>query len=416
MKNNRIVVVLIVTLLIVVLAVGVFQVASANQSQAPLAAGAAEFAFLNVAQGDSALLRDSTGFTVLIDGGKPDQANTILAYLRANGVDNIDVMVASHADTDHIGGLTGVLQATDIPVLSVVYNGYPGTTQNWENFVNAVQAEGLSLTPVSDGQTLTWGTMTATVFSPTAGLVDPDTNDASIGLRVVHGTVRLVFTGDADSVVEGQILARGENINADIFKVSHHGSHLCNSAAFLQAISPKDAVISVGPNSYGHPSPETLGRLENVGATIHRTDEDGDVIFISNGTSYALKGSSTVFLPLVTRSSSGDDPQPTPVPTVNVKITTVYFKTPEYVEFTNAGNAAVALQGWTLSDAASKTFTFPAFMFQPGQTCRVYTTGTGDPQFCNFGYDSGSSIWNDAGDTATLRDAKGKIQAEYRYP
>ena len=103
-----------------------------------------QVSFINVGQGDSILLRDSNGFDVLVDGGKTGQSSTILDYLRALGVDDIDVMVATHADSDHIGGLIGVLQASDIPVQSVLYNGYPDPDNSltWQSFVGRWSAKG----------------------------------------------------------------------------------------------------------------------------------------------------------------------------------------------------------------------------------------------------------------------------------
>src|SRR5512143_2235552 len=101
--------------------------------------------FINVGQGDSILLHDDSNFDILIDGGQPSAGSTVVNYLRQQHINDIDVMVSTHTDSDHVGGLTDVLQMTDIPVLSVFYNGYPGSTVTWNDFVTAVSQEGLTL-------------------------------------------------------------------------------------------------------------------------------------------------------------------------------------------------------------------------------------------------------------------------------
>ena len=128
--------------------------------------------FINVGQGDSILLRDGNGFDVLVDEGRTSAGPVVLSYLRAHCIADIDVLVATHADADHIGGLIAVLQANDIPVLQVLYNGYPGTTQTWANFVTAVANEGMTPAPAQFPAEYVWGGMAAHVLNPLSGLVN----------------------------------------------------------------------------------------------------------------------------------------------------------------------------------------------------------------------------------------------------
>ena len=121
--------------------------------------------FIDIGQGDAILLRDGNGFDVLVDGGKRAAGPTILAYLRVQGITDIDVMVATHADADHIGGLINVLQANDIPVLQVLYNGYPGTTLTWADFATAVADEGMTPAPAQFPAEYVWGGMTRRMSS-----------------------------------------------------------------------------------------------------------------------------------------------------------------------------------------------------------------------------------------------------------
>jgi len=135
-----------------------------------------QVSFINVGQGDSALIQDGDGFDVLIDGGKASAGPTVVAYIREQGVDDIEVMVASHADSDHIGGLIEVLNDPDIPVDTVLYNGYPGNTLTWKGFVTTVANEGASLITAQFPLTYTWGSTTAHIMNPAPGLTDPDQN------------------------------------------------------------------------------------------------------------------------------------------------------------------------------------------------------------------------------------------------
>ncbi len=262
-----------------------------------------QVSFINVGQGDSILLHDNTGFDVLIDGGQPSAGPTVVAYLRQQHVDDVEVMIATHGDSDHIGGLVDVLQMTDIPVQAVFFSGYPGTTATWTSFSTAVSQEGLSLIPLQYPATQTWGSVTVEVLNPPAGLSSPPQNDASVVLLAHHGSTRFLFTGDIGSTAEDAVRARGVPVTAEILKVAHHGSAASSSSPFLAAVQPAEAIISVGRNSYGHPAAETLGRLAAVGARVWRTDRSGTIVVVDDGTTYGIFPSFTdfVFLPLVQR-------------------------------------------------------------------------------------------------------------------
>ncbi len=231
--------------------------------------------FIDVGQGDSILLSDSNGFDVLIDGGKTSAGPTVVAYIRTQAIDDIDVMIASHADADHIGGLIDVLEAVDITVESVMYNGYPGDTGTWYSFATAVANDGLVMAPLQYPAEMSWGLMTVYILNPEPGLINPDQNNASVVILIDHDDVDFLFTGDVDATQEAAIIARGTPIAADILKVPHHGSRYSSSTEFLFIVEPEIAIISVGSNPYGHPTNETLNRLTAAGAFICRTEVVG---------------------------------------------------------------------------------------------------------------------------------------------
>ncbi len=295
--------------------------------------------FINVGEGDSALLSDGSGFNVLIDGGKPEQGTRVDTFLHQHGIRELNVIMASHADSDHIGGLLSVLQDPAIQVNQVLYNGYPGSTATWDSFAQAVADKGLTLTPVQFPQVLTWGGMTAHILNPEPGLLNPDTNDASIVARVDYGSTAYLFTGDINTAIESTVVARGTPVAAQILKVAHHGSASSTGASFLAAVQPQDGIISVGPNAYGHPSAQTISRLATAGARSWRTDWAGDIMVIDDGATYSVSLQHPflwVYLPLIlaplppaptetqtpTFTPTATETTPTPPPGANVSCST----------------------------------------------------------------------------------------------
>lgn len=258
-------------------------------------------AFIDVGQGDATLIRDGNGYDILVDGGRKSAGEGILSYMQQVGVDDLEVVLATHADSDHIGGLIAVIEGGDIPVENVYYNGYPGDTQTWADFSAAVDAEGLSLIPAQFPQNYNWGSLNIQVLNPLSGLSDPDQNEASIVLLIDYAQVTALLPADVDSGVEELLSYRVPSLQAEIFKVPHHGSEYSTSQSFLGEIQPQEAIISVGQNPFGHPAFETLSRLTNTDARIWRTDFHGTILVSSDGESYQMLPRIT-FLPLSMRT------------------------------------------------------------------------------------------------------------------
>jgi len=241
--------------------------------------------FIDVGQGDAILILAPDGKVALIDGG--DSGSGVLQYLRAKGVQRLDLMVATHPHADHIGGLVDVLQA--LPVDEVVTNGQPHTTRTYERFLDAIAATGAVYTEVKRGDTLQLGVLTFDVIHP-RGPTGQNLNDQSIVLRLVHSNVAFLFTGDAERDAETSILSSSQNIQAHVLKIGHHGSQSASSHAFLAAVQPQVSVYSCGAgNSYGHPHSETLAALTGVGSIIYGTDVNGTVVVTSDGSVYKVE-------------------------------------------------------------------------------------------------------------------------------
>jgi len=222
--------------------------------------GNIQVSFVDVGQGDSILIRSPEGLFGLIDGGETDSG--IIQYLRSQGVQNLDLVIATHPNSDHIGGLIAVLGT--FPTARVVTNGEMHTTATYENFLDAIATSRAEYIEVSTGNTLSLGSLTLNVLSPNR-IVGDDLNRNSIVLRMTFGTTTFLFTGDAKNDTEAEMIGAGLPLSANILKLGHHGSCTSTSSAFLAKVIPEVAIYSAGSgNSFGNPCPDTLNRLSGV--------------------------------------------------------------------------------------------------------------------------------------------------------
>jgi beta-lactamase superfamily II metal-dependent hydrolase len=261
--------------------------------------------FINVGNGDSTLIQDGTGFDVLIDGGKEAAGPDVLETLRQAGVDDLEFIIATHAAPDHVGGLITVLQADDLPVERVYYNGIPRDNETWYEFAQAVEDEGLALETAGYPMVFTWGPATAYVLNPDPAIEYTDEDQASIVIMLVYAQMKWLLPADIDSIVEAALPGRGIPLDAPILKVPHHGHETGTSAAFLEAVQPEHAIISVGDNLLDRPDAGVLARLEASGAHLWRTDMLGTVISISDGSSYHIFNTRS-FLPVLFNAPLAD--------------------------------------------------------------------------------------------------------------
>lgn len=245
-----------------------------------------ELHFLDVGQGDAVLIRSPSGQNVLYDGGR--SRDVVLEHLRALGVESLDLVIASHPDADHIGGLAAVVR--EYRPRFYLDNGLPHTTQTYEDLLLAVQEAGSQvLAPTARRVGL--GDAELQVIPP-PGIEALGNNDNSVGVVVKYGDFSAALTGDAE---HAQVAWWQENVSGllepvQVYKSSHHGSPNGDSTESMALWQPEVVVISVGlDNSYGHPAPEILALYESVGATVYRTDLHGTVIVTA-----AADGSYTV--------------------------------------------------------------------------------------------------------------------------
>ena len=264
--------------------------------------------FIDVGQGD-AILIDSGDTDILVDGGRTS-AN-VLAYLQGQGIADIDLLVATHPDADHIGGLADVLAQYQVNEIWV--NGDTATSQTYQDFAAAVTVEGATVREPTRGYTTQMDGLSVAVLNPTPQRTG-DSNEDSVVFRLTCGEVSVLLTGDATSDSEASMLAAGLTLDSNVLKVAHHGSRYSTSVAFLAAVTPEDAVISVGAgNTYGHPAQETLDRLAAAGTTVYRIDQDGTVVLTSDCSTYSITTSGPTVTPTVTPVPTPASPIPTPL-------------------------------------------------------------------------------------------------------
>lgn len=235
--------------------------------------------WLDVGQGDAAVIQCG-GQTMLIDGGKPEKSSYIYAWLQQHGLSYLDVIVATHVDADHIGGLSGALNYASVGTAYCPET--TGTTETFQSFVKYLAQRGKQITVPTAGETFALGGAQVQILGPLHSA--EDSNDNSIVLKLSFGATSFLFTGDAERAEEQDLLNAGVNLQSTVLKVGHHGSDTSTSYPFLRAVAPQYAVISVGTgNSYGHPTEAVLSRLRDAGVTTFRTDMQGEITAVSDG-------------------------------------------------------------------------------------------------------------------------------------
>ncbi len=244
-----------------------------------------EIHFIDVRQGDSTLMITPSGYSILVDGGNNGRGHEVANYIQGLGIDEIDLMVATHPDADHIGGLDEIIST--MPVNHVMDNGqeHPNHTKTYQDHMIAI--EGIERTIVRED--ILWVINDDTrievivPYDDGAGL-KRDLNSNSILIKTSYGGTSVLLTGDCEKICENRILAGdiddsiGDDINVDILKVGHHGSETSTSDEFLSETDPTFAVISVGKNQWGLPKDSILEKLEEHRADVYRTDENGTII------------------------------------------------------------------------------------------------------------------------------------------
>lgn len=356
--------------------------------------------FINVGQGDAILIQSPNGKSMLIDGGVKGEGQNIVSYLREQGVEQLDYVVATHPDADHIGGLIGVLNS--ISIKHFLDSGKVHTSQTYEEMISLVAEKNIPyIVPKTGDEVKLDGALDITVLNADEGAAD--NNEASIVLKVVYNNVSFLLTGDAGIDVEKKMMA-SQNVSATVLKAGHHGSNTSSSPAFIEAVNPEAAILSYGQdNKYGHPHFEVVESLQQAGSKIYGTAESGHIVIATDGQTYSINVREWTG---IGATSSIPTPSSGKIEIIRKDLEA------ELVSIKNSSGKAVNLTGWQLvSVEGNQAYEFPEVVLQPGETVTIASgpdaiEAEGTLKWTN------RQIWLNSGDAARLQNAKGEVVSE----
>ena len=251
-----------------------------SSSFAVLASEPFELHVIDVGEGLSVLI-ESEGHYMLIDGGGRYTSSSMISYLKEQGIEQLDCVAATHYDADHIAGVIGVLNV--FPCDLLLLPDYKGSGDLYQSLAVAAISNGCMIMHGYLGMEIPIGDAVGEIIGPVRDDY-PAENDMSLCFSIGYGDKHFLVCGDAEQSSELDLVSYGVDLSADVYVVNHHGSSTSSMDEFLDAVDPEYAIISCGrDNDYGHPTMETLQRLQNHGVSMYRTDEQGTIIVGSDG-------------------------------------------------------------------------------------------------------------------------------------
>ncbi len=256
--------------------------------------GLLHVSYLDVGQGDATFIESPTGMQVLIDGGRDTSVLTELPKAMGYFDRTIDLVVATHPDMDHIGGLVHILKRYDVKAILMTDN--ESDTPAYTAFLRAVKEEGATVLNARRGQVYDMGSgsegsTTLAVLFPDRDMRDAESNTSSIVLRLSYGNADFLFMGDSPQAIETYLVSLSNSVlQTEVLKVGHHGSRTSSAEAFIKAVSPASAIISAGKdNDYGHPHKEVMDILKKYNVATKNTADVGSIFLESDGNQIRFK-------------------------------------------------------------------------------------------------------------------------------
>ncbi|WP_312832386.1 ComEC/Rec2 family competence protein [Sedimentibacter saalensis] len=253
--------------------------------------------FLDVGQADCTLIQLPNGEEVLIDAGNYGDGSYIKNYLENLNVDDIEYFILTHPHEDHIGSAREIIN--NFTVKKIYMPDVLASSNLYESTMLAIENKDIETIFAKPGLIIIDSPgLKLELLSPKS-MYYSELNEYSAVARLEYDNTSFLFTGDAESVSELEMLGGGFNLDSDVLKVGHHGGRTSSSIDFLKAVTPEYSIISCGEdNSYGHPHIETLNRLSDIGSDIYRTDELGTIVAVSNGKDISITSDEVMEIPL----------------------------------------------------------------------------------------------------------------------
>lgn len=275
----------IFALLLVITAMLCFGCSSKTDKTADNSGGDVKIEVLDIGQGDASLIYTKDEI-IMIDTGDIDERDRLVKLLKERDISTIDKLIITHPHADHIGGAYAVFKNFDVK--EVYDNGDATTTKTYQTYLKNIKQKNITYHQLKAGDSLDFGGgVSFKVFSPTEKMLksDDDLNDNSLVGQLRYKDFTMLFTGDSESGAEqSMVKAYGDELRSDVLKSPHHGSRTSSSDSYLKAVQAKDVVISLAAdNEYGHPHKQTLDRYKKYGMNVYRTDKDGTVTIIADG-------------------------------------------------------------------------------------------------------------------------------------
>ncbi|HEX9846698.1 MAG TPA: MBL fold metallo-hydrolase [Candidatus Nitrosotenuis sp.] len=246
-------------------------------------------------KGESILVIFPNGKTMLIDGGMPSSYPKLESVLKQHNISEIDVMVGTHADQDHIAGLTKVLDDSDFTVKQVFISYVPSSTLTYQNFLNELSDNGLQSQAVFDGHVIDLDSaVTAKIISPPIGGIQDGpsaslSNSNSLVTLLEYGSVSFLLTADATHTTESWIVQNHPDLDIDIMNGPHHGSKYSSTDAFIDHLTPQLVIFSADQNNeYGHPHQEVIDEYQSRGINHYQTGLEGSIVIKTDGVGCSL--------------------------------------------------------------------------------------------------------------------------------
>lgn len=238
--------------------------------------------FIDIGQGDSILIEHNKK-TMLIDTGPKENMNSLMEYLSSRKIKKIDYLILTHQHKDHIGNAAEVIYNFKIGALYM-----PNVTANtnaFEDLTKAIKTKGLKITRPIAGSSFNFGKAQCFIFAPNSEVYE-DENDYSIVLKMVYKDTSFLFTGDAQTFSEREMMDKGYDLSSDLLKIAQHGNDKTTSEDFLDRVNPKYAALSCALNdSNDHPSKKVMKLLKEKNIPVYRTDQSGTIVCTSDGQS-----------------------------------------------------------------------------------------------------------------------------------